>query len=118
MKHWAFNDPLQRKGDYTDEPPSPEEYRTLKTRIVDLHPMTIIQNARTSGGGNISMVPTQAATVGPVETWKSEKVSIWQAGTHDNPFGMRLTALMISKKIPDSAGTDVIALGRSSECTF
>jgi glucosamine-6-phosphate deaminase len=22
---------------------------------------------------------------------------------HDNPFGMRLTALMISKKIPDSS---------------
>ncbi|MBN1293560.1 MAG: glucosamine-6-phosphate isomerase [Candidatus Latescibacteria bacterium] len=103
VKHWAFNDPLQRKGAYTEKPPSPEEYRKLKTRVVDLHPMTIIQNARTSGGGNISMVPTQAATVGPVETWKSEKVSIWQAGTHDNPFGMRLTALMISKKIPDSA---------------
>jgi glucosamine-6-phosphate deaminase len=30
-------------------------------------------------------------------------VSIWQAGTHDNPFGMRLTTLMISKKLPDSA---------------
>ena len=24
-------------------------------------------------------------------------------GYHDNPFGMRLTALMIGKKIPDSA---------------
>jgi glucosamine-6-phosphate deaminase len=49
------------------------------------------------------MVPTQAATVGPFETWKAEKVSIWQAGFHDNPLGQRLTALMISKKIPDSA---------------
>ena len=48
-------------------------------------------------------MPLQAATVGPVETWKAEKVSIWQAGNHDNPFGMRLTALMVSKKIPDSA---------------
>ena len=65
--------------------------------------MTVIQNARTSGGGNISLVPTQAATVGPVETFKSEKVSIWQAGTHDNPFGMRLTTLMIAEKIPDSS---------------
>jgi len=103
VKHWAFNDPLKRSGAYSENPPSPEEYRTLKTRVVDLHPMTILQNARTSGGGNISLVPSQAATVGPVETWKSEKVSIWQAGTHDNPFGMRLTALMISKNIPDSA---------------
>ncbi len=103
VKHWAFNDPLPRTGQWTDEPPPPEEYRKLKTRIVDLHPMTIMQNARTSGGGNISTVPVQAATVGPVETWKAEKVSIWQAGMHDNPFGMRLTTLMISKGIADSA---------------
>jgi glucosamine-6-phosphate deaminase len=41
--------------------------------------------------------------VGPVETWKAEKVSIWQAGTHDNPFGMRLTTLMISRRTPDSS---------------
>ena len=103
VKHWAFNDPLKREGQYADEPPTPAEYRKLKTRIVDLHPMTVMQNARTSGGGNIALVPTQAATVGPVETWKSEKVSIWQAGNHDNPFGMRLTTLMIAKGIPDAA---------------
>ena len=65
--------------------------------------MTIMQNSRTSGGGRLSEIPTQATTVGPVETWKSEKVSIWQAGNHDNPFGMRLTAFMISKGLPDSA---------------
>jgi len=103
VKHWAFNDPVGREGDYVDSPPAPEVYRQLGTRIVDLHPMTVMQNARTSGGGNISLVPTQAATVGPVETWKADRVSIWQAGSHDNPFGMRLTTLMISKKIADSA---------------
>jgi glucosamine-6-phosphate deaminase len=103
VKHWAFNDPLRREGPYQDAPPTPAEYRALKTRVVDLHPMTIIQNARTSGGGNVAMVPTCAATVGPVETWKAERVSIWQAGNHDNPLGQRLTALMISKQIPDSA---------------
>ncbi len=103
VKHWAFNDPLKREGKYADAPPSPEEYRKLKTRITELHPMTVIQNARTSGGGNIAMVPSHAATVGPRETWKAEKVSIWHAGMHDNPLGMRLTALMISKGIPDSS---------------
>jgi glucosamine-6-phosphate deaminase len=103
IKHWAFNDPLKREGKYKNNPPSPEEYRKLTTRVVDLHPITIAQNARTSGGGNVTLVPTKAITVGPVETWKSEKVSIWQAGTHDNPFGQRLTAFMISKKIPDAA---------------
>jgi len=101
VKHWAFNDPPKREGAYVDAPPPAEEYRKLKTRVTDLHPMTIIQNARTSGGGQVALVPTRAATVGPVETWKAEKVSIWQAGPHDNPFGMRLTTLMISKGIAD-----------------
>jgi len=103
IKHWAFNDPVRREGKYKDQPPTPQEYRKLTTRVVDLHPVTVLQNARTSGGGVVTGVPTQAISVGPVETWKAEKVSIWQAGTHDNPFGMRLTTLMIGKKIPDSA---------------
>jgi len=103
VKHWAFNDPPKREGEWKDEPPPPAEYRRLGTRVVDLHPMTVMQNARTSGGGNVALVPTQALTVGPVETWKAGRVSIWHAGMHDNPFGQRLTALMISKKLPDSA---------------
>ena len=103
VKHWAFNDPVRRTGKYQHNPPTPAEYRRLTTRIVDLHPMTLIQNARTSGGGVVQNVPTQAISVGPVETWQAEKVSIWQAGSHDNPFGMRLTTMMISQRIPDSA---------------
>jgi glucosamine-6-phosphate deaminase len=103
VKHWAFNDPPRRKGKYKDAPPAPEEYRKLTTRVVDLHPLTVAQNARTSGGGNISLVPTQAISVGPVETWKADKVSIWHAGAHDNPFGQRLTCLMIAKRLPDAA---------------
>jgi glucosamine-6-phosphate deaminase len=103
VKHWAFNDPPRRKGKFKDHPPSPGDFRKLETRVVELHPLTIAQNARTSGGGNISLVPTQAISVGPVETWQAEKVSIWQAGNHDNPFGQRLTTLMIAKRIPDAA---------------
>lgn len=103
IKHWAFNDPFKREGKYKDNPPTPEEYRKLPTRVVDLHPVTVMQNARTSGGGVVTGIPTKAVTVGPVQTWKSEKVSIWHAGTHDNPFGMRLTTLMIGKKISDSS---------------
>jgi glucosamine-6-phosphate deaminase len=103
VKHWAFNDPPRREGAYTEEPPPPEQYLQQGARVVDLHPMTIIQNARTSGGGKVSAVPTQAVTVGPRETWKADRVSIWHAGAHDNPFGVRLTALMISRKTPDSA---------------
>jgi glucosamine-6-phosphate deaminase len=103
IKHWAFNDPVKREGAYAKAPPSPAEYRRLGTRIVDLHPVTITQNARTSGGGNVALVPVRAATVGPRETWKAEKVSIWHPGHHDNPFGMRLSALMISKRLPDAS---------------
>ncbi|MBT7982210.1 MAG: glucosamine-6-phosphate isomerase [Akkermansiaceae bacterium] len=103
IKHWAFNDPPRREGEYKESPPSPDQYRKLSTRVVELHPITLAQNARTSGGGNITLVPERAITVGPVQTWKSDKVSIWQAGTHDNPFGQRLTALMISKGIADTA---------------
>ncbi|MSU65386.1 MAG: glucosamine-6-phosphate isomerase [Opitutus sp.] len=102
-KHWAFNDPCRRTGAYRDAPPSLAKFRALGTRRVELHPLTLAQNARTSGGGNISLVPTRALTVGPVETWKAEKVSIWQAGFHDNPFGQRLTALMISERIIDTS---------------
>lgn len=103
IKHWAFNDPLPRTGKFKNAPPSAAEYRKLTTRVVDLHPVTISQNARTSGGGNVTLVPTQAVTVGPSETWKAEKVSIWHAGHHDNPFGQRLTAFMISNRIVDSS---------------
>ena len=102
-KHWAFNDPVKREGKYKDQPPSPEEFRSFTTRVVDLHPITCMQNARTSAGGVVTGVPRQALTVGPVQTWKAEKVSIWHAGMHDNPFGQRLTALMISKRIADSS---------------
>ncbi len=103
VKHWAFNDPFKREGAYTDRPPSAEEYLKLSARRVSLHPMTVIQNARTSGAGRVFMVPVEALTVGPVETFKAECVSIWHPGHHDNAFGQRLTALMISKRIVDTA---------------
>ena len=102
IKHWAFNDPLRRDGVYVDRPPTPAEYRALSTRVVDLHPVTLAQNARTSGGGNITLVPMQAITVGPIQTWRAAKVSIWHAGTHDNPLGQRLTALVISTRLVDA----------------
>ncbi|MCD8138463.1 MAG: hypothetical protein LUE17_01565 [Planctomycetaceae bacterium] len=103
VKHWAFNDPPQRTGQFIDNPPSPAEYRRQGTRLIDLHPLTMIQNARTSGGGRVQDVPHQAMTVGPRETWKAECVSIWHRGLDDNPLGVRLTAYMIAKKIPDTA---------------
>ena len=101
-KHWAFNDPVKREGKYKDNPPTPAEYLKKGARVVELHPITLIQNARTSGGGTVQNVPSAAVSVGPKETWKAEKVSIWHPGHHDNPFGQRLSTFMISKKIADS----------------
>jgi len=103
VKHWAFNEPPQRIGKYVDRPQSLEEYKELPTRVLDLHPITIAQNSRMHCGGNAPMIPTQAVTVGPKETWQSEKVSIWHAGAHDNPFGQRLTTYMISNNMPDTS---------------
>jgi len=117
VKHWAFNDPFRRKGRYRDAPPTPEEFLALPTRVVDLHPLTVAQNARTSGGGNIALVPTQAVSVGPVETWKAERVSIWHAGNHDNPFGQRLTCWMVGKRIVDTA-VPMSLLGLHSDVRF
>ena len=73
-KHWAFNDPFKREGKYRDAPPSPEEFLKLTARVVDLHPITVMQNARTSAGGVVTGIPMQALTVGPVQTWMAEKV--------------------------------------------
>ena len=103
VKHWAFNDPPKRAGEWTENPPPSAWFRALTTRVVDLHPMTLMQNARTSGGGVVQNVPDRAISVGAMETWRAEKVSIWHAGQHDNAFGMRLTTLMIGKQIVDTS---------------
>ena len=87
----------------TRPPPSVAEYRKQGARVLELHPMTMMQNARISGDGVISLVPSHAVTVGLLETWKSEMVSIWHPGWHENPFGMRLSAYMIGKNITDSS---------------
>ncbi|MDY0290177.1 MAG: hypothetical protein RBR15_15230 [Sphaerochaeta sp.] len=117
VKHWAFNDPFKREGRYADAPPSEEEFLALPARVVSLHPLTIIQNARTSSGGIVTDIPNQAITVGPQETWKAETVSIWHPGWHDNPFGIRLTTLMIAKGIVDSS-VPMSMLARHSNVRF
>ncbi len=103
VKHWAYNDPVKRVGKYEDNPPTPEEYKELRTRIVDIHPLSNIQVASYFSGGDLFKIPDKGITVGPTETWKCDKISIWHPGYHDDYFGMRLTTLMISKKIMDSS---------------
>ena len=78
-----------------EQPAIAQGYRN-RHRVVDLHPVTLAQNARTSGGGNITMVPQKAITVGPQETWQRRRFPF---GTpfSDNPLGQRLTTLMIAE---------------------
>ena len=103
VKHWAFNDPWPRTGEYADAPPSAETYRQQGARAVDLHPLTVQQTLRMGTEGYPMHVPRRAHTVGPKETWQAEKVSIWHPGYHDDAFGIRLTALMIGKQVVDTA---------------
>ncbi len=118
MKHIAFNDPLPRLGAFAERPPTVDEYRALGTRLVDLHPATIVQDARHSTGGEEAVIPIQAVTVGMYEILThAEQISIWHPGWHDNEFGVRLTALMIAEGIVD-ARVPMSLLGLHSNVTF
>ena len=55
-------------------------YRQAGARIVELHPMTIMQNALHSFGGDWSWVPPKAATIGPRDILGAKDRSFWLDG--------------------------------------
>ena len=55
-------------------------YRSASSRVVDLHPLTVAQNALTSFGGDWSMVPPRAVTIGPAEIMGAARRSFWLDG--------------------------------------
>jgi len=55
-------------------------YRKAGPRIVELTPMTIMQNALHSFGGDWSWVPPQAATIGPAQIVGAKARSFWLDG--------------------------------------
>ena len=57
-----------------------EAFKKATARIVELHPMTIMQNALHSFGGDWSWVPPKAATIGPKEIVESKDRSFWLDG--------------------------------------
>lgn len=59
---------------------SDEEWRQAKAAIVELHPMTIMQNALHSFGGDWSWVPPKAATIGPYDIVNAQYRSFWLDG--------------------------------------
>ena len=57
-----------------------EAYRKAGPRMVDLHPMTIMQNALHSFSGDWSSVPPKAATIGPAQIAGAKYRSFWLDG--------------------------------------
>ena len=57
-----------------------DAYRQAGPRIVELTPMTIMQNALHSFGGDWSWVPPKAATIGPAQIVGAKDRSFWLDG--------------------------------------
>lgn len=57
-----------------------EAYKRAGPRLVELHPMTIMQNALHSFGGDWSWVPPKANTIGPAEILGAKHRSFWLDG--------------------------------------
>ncbi len=57
-----------------------EAYRAAPGRIVELHPVTILQNALHSFGSDWSWVPPKAATIGPRDVLGARHRSFWLDG--------------------------------------
>lgn len=57
-----------------------EAYKQAGPRCVELHPMTIMQNALHSFGGDWSWVPPRANTIGPAEILGARHRSFWLDG--------------------------------------
>ncbi|HZR92959.1 MAG TPA: hypothetical protein VFA44_11210 [Gaiellaceae bacterium] len=57
-----------------------EAYKQAGPRLVELHPMTIMQNALHSFGGDWSWVPPRANTIGPREILGAAHRSFWLDG--------------------------------------
>ncbi|HET6387708.1 MAG TPA: hypothetical protein VFJ58_30335 [Armatimonadota bacterium] len=57
-----------------------EEYRAARAQCVELHPMTIMQNALHSFGGDWSWVPPKANTIGPADILSARHRSFWLDG--------------------------------------
>jgi glucosamine-6-phosphate deaminase len=102
-----------------------DAYRRAGARLVDLHPMTIMQNALHSFGGDWSWVPPRANTVGPADIMGARHRSFWLdgdlgGGVSWQRFIARLVAHgPVSEFVPGSllqtAATDYTILGNVAD---
>ncbi len=100
-----------------------EEYKAAKARIVELTPLTIVQNSLHSFGGDWSWVPPKAATIAPSDILGAKHRSFWldgMCGPATNMSWQRFIARLVAhgpvnKFVPGSilqeAPTDYTILG-------
>ncbi len=100
-----------------------EEYKAAKARIVELTPLTIVQNSLHSFGGDWSWVPPKAATIAPSDILGAKHRSFWldgMCGPATNMSWQRFIARLVAhgpvnKFVPGSilqeARTDYTILG-------
>jgi len=96
-------------------------YRRAGARTVELHPMTIMQNALHTFGGDWSWVPPKANTIGPREIIGAKHRSFWLDGDLGNGYSwQRFIARLVahgpvSEFVPGSllqeVGADYTLLG-------
>jgi glucosamine-6-phosphate deaminase len=65
-------------------------------RLVELHPMTIMQNALHSFGGDWSWVPPMANTIGPAQIVQAKHRSFWLDGAFGKDSWQRFIARLAS----------------------
>jgi glucosamine-6-phosphate deaminase len=104
-----------------------DDYKKATAQIVELHPMTIMQNALHSFSGDWSWVPPKAASIAPADILGAKHRSFWLDGMCGAPGSMawqRFIARLVAhgpvnKLVPGSilqdARTDYTILGGVAE---
>jgi glucosamine-6-phosphate deaminase len=102
-----------------------EAYKKAGPRLVELHPMTIMQNALHSFGGDWSWVPPKANSIGPAQILGARHRSFWLdgdlgGGVSWQRFIARLVAFgpvntLVPGSILQTAPTDYTILGNVAD---
>jgi len=103
------------------------QYKKATAQIVELHPMTIMQNALHSFSGDWSWVPPKAASIAPADILGAKHRSFWLDGTCGPPGSMAWQSFIarlvahgpVNKFVPGSilqeVRTDYTILGGVAE---
>jgi glucosamine-6-phosphate deaminase len=73
-----------------------EAYSAAGPRLVELHPMTVMQSALNQFGGDWSAVPPRANTIGPREVLAAKHRSFWLNGSFGGVSWQRFIARLVA----------------------